>query len=174
MAAFQRIAAQIEASGWLTDPPLECQTPGAAIASRLMTHRDLIWGMKWLLLPAVLALLTLVVANAIGISVRDRLTEIALLKVLGFQTTKILLLVLGEAILLGGASGLAAAGLTYLVAHCCFRDAPLLFLDEFIVPVQALWWGPILGMTTAFLGSLSPAWSARAVKPAELFARVIG
>ncbi|HEV3117235.1 MAG TPA: ABC transporter permease [Gemmataceae bacterium] len=174
MEAFQRIATQIQSCGLLTDPPLECQTPSAAVASRLSTHRDLIWGMKWLLLPTVLVLLTLVVVNAIGISVRERLTEMAVLKVLGFRPGQILLLVQGEALVLGGASGLAAAGLTFGLAQAFFRDAEFLFVEEFAVPIQALWWGPVLGMMTGLVGSFAPAWSARTVRCAQVFARVIG
>jgi putative ABC transport system permease protein len=171
---FDRIAAQIQSCSLLSDPPLECQTPSAAIASRLSTHSDLIWGMKWLLLPTVLTLLALVVVNAIGISVRERLTEMAVLKALGFRPEQILLLVLGEAMLVGGASGLIAAGLTYGAAHVFFPDAEFLFLDEFVVPIQALWWGPVLGTITAFVGSVAPAWSAHRVKTAEVFARIVG
>jgi putative ABC transport system permease protein len=174
MEAFQRIAAQIQSCSLLSDPPLECQTPSAAIASRLGTQRDLLWGMKWLLLPTVLMLLALVVVNAIGISVRERRIEMAVLKALGFRPGQILLLVLGEAMLLGGASGLAAAGLAYGVARFFFRDTEFLFLEEFVVPIQALWWGPALGTLTAFAGAIAPAWSARKVKVAEMFARVIG
>ena len=115
-----------------------------------------------------------VVVNAIGISVRERLTEMAVLKVLGFGPGQIVLLVLGEALVLGGASGLVAGGLTFSLAQAFFRDAEFLFVEEFAVPIQALWWGPALGMMTALVGTFAPAWSARTVKSAEVFARVIG
>jgi putative ABC transport system permease protein len=122
----------------------------------------------------VLVLLALVVVNAIGISVRERLTEMAVLKALGFRPGQILLLVLGEALLLGGASGLGAAALAYGGAQFLFPDAEFLFLDEFVVPFQALWWGPAVGALTALVGGLGPAWSARTVKVADVFARVVG
>ena len=57
--------------------------------------------MRWLLVPAILVTMALVIANAISISVRERRTEMAVLKVLGFHPTQILLLVLGEALLIG-------------------------------------------------------------------------
>ena len=50
--------------------------------------------------------MSLVIANAISISVRERRTEMAVLKVLGFAL-QILRLVLGEALLLGVLSRLA-------------------------------------------------------------------
>ena len=45
--------------------------------------------------------MALVIANAISISVRERRTEMAVLKVLGFRPGQILVLVLGEALLIG-------------------------------------------------------------------------
>jgi putative ABC transport system permease protein len=170
--AFRRVAAQIESCNLLTDPPLECQTPSADVAARLGVHRDLLWVMKWLLAPAVLAIMALVVANATGISVRQRRTEMAVLKVLGFTPRQILLLVVGEAGMIGAAGGLIGAGLTFGVVHAFFNGAEFLFVPELTVPIQALAWGPTLGALTALLGSLAPAWSARSLKVAEIFARV--
>jgi putative ABC transport system permease protein len=173
MAAFRGIAEQIQSCPLLTDPPVECQTPGAAIATRLGNHRDLLWAMKWLLLPAVLAALSLVVAGATGISVRERSTEIAVLKVLGFRPGQILTLVLGETMLVGGASGLLGAGLGYAVLRPLLRGNEFLFVDEFLIPMQVLWWGPALGALTALAGSVMPAWSARRIKVVDVFARVV-
>jgi hypothetical protein len=57
--------------------------------------------------------LSLVIANAISISVRERRPELAVMKVLGFRPMQILWLVLGESLLLGAGAGFASAGLTY-------------------------------------------------------------
>jgi putative ABC transport system permease protein len=170
--AFRRLAAQIESCSLLTDPPLECQTPSADIAARLGVHRDLLWMMKWLLTPAVFAVMMLVVANATGISVGERRTEIAVLKVVGFPPRTILLLVTGEAMLVGGAGGLLGAGLAVGAAHAFLRGADFLFVPELTVPLQALAWGPAAGVLTALLGSLAPALSACHLKVADVFARV--
>jgi putative ABC transport system permease protein len=172
-AAFRRVAGQVQSCPLLTDPPLECQTAAAAVAARLRTHHDLLWAMRWLLLPAVVVTMALVVVNATAIAVRERYGEMALLKVLGFRPGQILLLVLGEAVLVGGVSGLVGAGLVYGMASSFFRGAEFLFVEEFLVPAQALWWGPALGAGTALLGGIAPAWSAGAVKVAEVFARVV-
>ena len=76
------------------------------VAAALDAYADLIWGLRWLLSPAVLAIMTLVMANAIGIGVRERAPEIAVLKVIGFRSWQILLLVLGEPMLIGALAGL--------------------------------------------------------------------
>ena len=73
--------------------------------------------MRWLLAPACLATILLVIANAISISVRERRLELAVLKVLGFRPYQILILVLGESLLLGVGAGFISAGLTYGVIN---------------------------------------------------------
>jgi putative ABC transport system permease protein len=159
-----------------TDPEVKCETFSSGMASFLDAYRDLIWAIKWLLVPAILVTMTLVLANAISITVRERRTEMAVLKVLGFRPAQILVLVLGEALLVGGLSGLLAAllterGINGLLGGIPF---PVLWLSkaDFLVPIQALWWGPAIGMATAFLGSIIPAWSARTVRVSDVFAKV--
>ena len=46
----------------------------------MLTGRDILWGVKWLLVPALLVIMTLVMTIAIFINVRERRTEIAVLK----------------------------------------------------------------------------------------------
>jgi len=171
---LNRLSAQIMASPHFSSPAVKCETASSAIASFLDSFRDLIWGMRWLLAPAVLVTLSLVIANAISISVRERRVELAVLKVLGFRPNQILILVLGESLLLGAGAGLASASLTYLVINFWFDGLkfPIGFFESFYVPLAALWWGASVGATTAFLGSLVPAWTARSVKVAEVFSKV--
>ena len=113
-------------------------------------------------------------ANAISISVRERRTEMAVLKVLGFRPGQILLLVLGEAVLLGTLAGFASGALTYMIVDWCFHGLafPMGFFPVFMIPASALWWGPAVGAGAAFAGSLLPALSASRVKPAEVFAKI--
>ena len=85
-AAFNRVATQIE-------DVARVHQPGGEVRNGVLGHRrrswkpfrDLIWGMRWLLAPACLVTLSLVIANAISISVRERRMELAVLKVLGFR-----------------------------------------------------------------------------------------
>ena len=66
------------------------------IASFIEPYRDLLWGMRWLLTPAILVVMALVIANAISITVRERRTETAVMKVLGFQPRRSFADSLGE------------------------------------------------------------------------------
>lgn len=177
-AALAQITSQIDASPLYSSPEVKCETASSGVAAFIEPYRDLIWGMRWLLAPAILVTLSLVISNSISISVRERRTELAVLKVLGFRPNQILTLVLGEAILIGALSGLISAGLTYGIVN--FPQPygfggikfPIAFFAAFMIPLDALWWGPALGAGTAFLGSVIPAWSARSVKVSEVFARV--
>jgi putative ABC transport system permease protein len=140
----------------------------------LEAFRDLIWGMRWLLAPACLATILLVIANAISISVRERRLEMAVLKVLGFRPYQVLILVLGESLLLGAVAGMIGAGLTYIGINWVLGGIsfPIGFFARFLIPRDALWWGPTVGGLAALLGSFLPAWSARGVKVAEVFSKV--
>src|SRR6266849_3145321 len=117
MASFQRLAEQITTSGLFTSPAVKVETASSGVASFMDAYRDLLWAMRWLLAPAILATISLVIANAISISVRERRTEMAVLKVLGFTPVRILFLVIGEAVLVGASSGFASSGLAYVLIN---------------------------------------------------------
>jgi putative ABC transport system permease protein len=124
--------------------------------------------------PAILGVMALVIATAISISVRERRTEIAVLKVLGYTPTQVLILVLSEALLIGALSGLVSVIGTMTVINGLFGGVPfpIAFFPKFRVPLAALWWGPAIGGMTALAGSFLPAWSARSVKVSEVFSRI--
>jgi putative ABC transport system permease protein len=173
-ADFERLAAQIMNSPLYANPAVKCEAQSSAISTFLESLKDIFWAMRWLLAPAVLITLSLVIANAISISVRERRMEIAVLKVLGFRPGHILALILGEAMLIGALSGLTSAGAAHLIVNNVFGgiNFPIAFFSKFFIPVDAVWWGFAIGSLTAFAGALLPAWTARSVKVADVFAKV--
>jgi putative ABC transport system permease protein len=172
--SFQRIAGQIMSSPNFTDPAVKCETASSGIASFLDAYKDLIWGFRWLLSPAILVTLSLILANAISINVRERRMEMAVFKVLGFRPGHILGLVIGEAVAIGALSGLVSAGGTYwLIDHVIGGlKFPIAFFPAFFIPVSAIWWGLAIGGLTSLAGSLMPAWTACRIKVSEVFSRV--
>jgi putative ABC transport system permease protein len=114
--------------------------------------------------------MTVIVANAISITVRERRMEIAVLKVLGFGPNQIMFLILGEGILLGTLAG----GLSATVVWALMNNVKLqiLFFGGFNVPDAAVAWGFLAGAGTAFIGSIGPAVSARSIKVVDVFSRV--
>lgn len=171
---FARVSQQIMNSPYYTAPALKCETESSGVAEFLEAFHDIIWGMRWLLAPATLATLSLVIANAISISVRQRRTELAVLKVLGFRPRQVLLLVLGEALLIGTLAGLGSALCTLVVINNVLGGLkfPIAFFSSFYIPSNALWWGAGMGAGTALAGAILPAWTAQSVKAAEVFAKV--
>jgi putative ABC transport system permease protein len=171
---FRQVAEQVETSSQFTNPAVKCETASSGIASFLDAYRDLLWGMRYFLVPAVCGTMALVIANAISISVRERRTEMAVLKVLGFRPVQIMAMVLGEAIVVGAGSGLVSAAGTYVLINLVAGGLkfPVAFFPAFLVPIDALWWGPAVGGSTALIGSIVPAWAAMRVKVSEVFSKV--
>jgi len=173
-AAYNRIADQILHSPSFTDPAVKVETASSGIASFLDAYRDLLKWVKWYLVPAIGLTLSLVIATAISISVRERRMEMAVLKVLGFGPTQIMLMVLAEALLIGVVSGFLSSAGTYVFVNDVLGGIkfPIGFFPAFRIPKVALWWGPLTGGAAALAGSIVPAWSARAIKVSEVFSKL--
>lgn len=171
---FERVAEQVASSPMYASPAVKCETFSSGISSFLDGFKDLLFGMRWVLTPAILATMALVISNAISIGVRERRGEMAVLKVLGFSPDAILVLVLGEALVIGCGAGMSSAlGAKFLVNDLMGGiPVPMGFLSKFLVADAAHWWGLGLGGLTAVVGSWLPAWSARSVKVSEVFAKV--
>jgi putative ABC transport system permease protein len=170
---FRQLADQVMDSPLFTTPAVKVETASSGVASFLDAYRDLLRFFRWGVVPAIMVTLAVVIANAISISVRERRTEMAVLKVLGFSPTQVMVLVLGEAVLIGAASGLLSSALAYAAINARGGLAfPIAFFPAFMVPAAAFWWGLSIGGLTALAGSVLPAWSARSVKVAEVFSKL--
>ncbi|WP_254512127.1 ABC transporter permease [Anatilimnocola floriformis] len=173
-ADFQRIAEQVTSSPAFTNPAVKCETAASGVANFLDSYRDILAGMRWMLTPAAIISLCVVSANAIGISVRERRQELAVMKVLGFRPLQIMMLVLGESMLLGMVAGaIGSWGAWYLInEHLGGLALPIAFFGKFFISSNALWWGPCIGLFAGFIGSVWPSWSACSVKVTEVFSKV--
>jgi putative ABC transport system permease protein len=170
MEAFERLSQLVSDQRYFNKVPIKLETASSGIGTWMASFKDIFWGMKYILVPAMIGIMCLVVANAISISVRERRTEMAVLKVLGFQPRHVLFLVLGEALLVGFLAGGMSSFLAWgMLGSFKFQ---VMFFGAFIVPKIALLYGPLLGMTVAFAGSVIPARTAKNVKVAEVFAKV--
>jgi putative ABC transport system permease protein len=83
-------------------------------------------------------------------------------------------LVFGEAALVGGLAGLCSAGGTLAAVNFGFGGLkfPIAFFGAFYIPADALAWGLGVGLLTAFLGSVLPAWTASRIRVSEVFAKM--
>ena len=87
---YEKVADQIETAYRDSTPSVKCETASSGVASFLDAYRDLLWGMEYLFTPIALISMAVVIATAISISVRERRTEMAVFKVLGFGPWRIL------------------------------------------------------------------------------------
>ncbi len=149
-----------QSSPFYTQPAVKCETASSGIATFLEAYRDLIWGMRWLFAPAILLTLSLVIANAISISVRERRCEFAILARARLSAAASS----GPRRGRGGdarrlVAGLVSATATYTVINKVFGgfNFPIAFFGAFFIPVQAIWWGLGVGVATALAGSVVPA-----------------
>jgi putative ABC transport system permease protein len=169
---FPRIVEQINTSPLFTVPAVKCETYASLVANFLDAYSGFIWFIEWVLVPGCMFSMVLLIANAISLNVRERIKEMAILKVLGFRPGHLLVLVLGEALLLGTGSGLVGGGLLYWIANTFFSGITVGGSDPFPVPWQAVLWGGSVGGATTLIGSVVPAWTARSVRASQVFARV--
>jgi putative ABC transport system permease protein len=169
---FPQVVEQINTSPLFQAPPVKCQTFASLVANFLDSYSGFIWFMEWVLVPGSMFSMVLLIANAISLNVRERVKELAILKVIGFRPGHLVLLVLGEALLLGAVSGLVAGGLIYWLANTFVGGITVGGSEPFPVPWQAVLWGCGVGGATALVGSVLPAWTACSVRASQVFARV--
>lgn len=171
--SFERASAIISDTSRFSSPPLKMETAASGVATFLDAYRDLITAMRWVSYFMVV-IMTLIFSVGIVIIVNGRRTEFAVMKVLGFQPRSIVLMILGESMLIAVVSGLLSAGLTFVLVNYGLGGLkfPIAFFPSFLIPKAALWWGPVAGGLSSFVGSVIPAWTARRVKAAEVFAKV--
>jgi putative ABC transport system permease protein len=169
---FGQIVEQINTSPVFSERPVKCETFASLLANFMDSYSGFIWFIQWMLVPGSMFSMVLLIANAISLNVRERTREMAVLKVLGFQPWQLLVMVLGEALLLGAGSGLLAGCLIYYIANTLAGGIVLPGSEPFPVPWMALVWGASVGGATALIGSILPAWTAGTVKVSEVFARM--
>jgi putative ABC transport system permease protein len=173
-AMFDKIGSIVEDAPQFHDYPVKIETASSLVGSFLEAYRTIFWAMKFILVPSILIVMALVMANAISITVRERRSEMAVMKVLGYRPNQVMTLILGEAVLIGALAGLAAAGGTFLFFNLRWGGIPFRigFFPVFRIPEAAMMWGLAIGAMTTFIGSALPAWTARSVNVSEVFSKV--
>jgi putative ABC transport system permease protein len=178
-AAYERLASIVNDPKTFSNPQVKLETASAGISSFLDAYKDIFWGMKYLVMPAIMVIMCLVVSITITIGVRERRTEMAVMKVLGFQPWQVLSMIILEAVLIGVFGGMLSTWLVYFgpqlleagkgLAGIKFQIA---FFNNFKAPWMIVVYGPVLGVLVGVIGSVVPAWSSRKAKVSEVFSQV--
>jgi putative ABC transport system permease protein len=174
--AADALSARVEDPAKFSSPALVMEVPSAGVGVFVDGYRDLIWALRWLFVPAVLVGMALLTATTVSINVRERDTEMAVLKALGYTPLHVAALVIGEAVLVGVTSGFTCAASIYVFLNEVMGglrlSEPMVDFAALLVPAAVLWWGPLIGGGTALAGSFGPAWSACRLKVAPVLSRI--
>src|SRR5260370_1362333 len=136
------MAAEVNKPGRFT-PAVKMETASNAFAPFLEPWRDIFWGMRYVLSPMIIVIITLVIAIAVSIGVRERRTEMAVLKVLGFKPWQVLALVLGEALMVGIISGTISSTLVFFLVKYG-GNMPIKLFPKFMLTREVLALDPSL------------------------------
>jgi len=121
------------------------------------------------ILVAVLFTMLLVAANTMAQSVRERTSEMGVLKTLGFSNGSILSLILGESVLiavLGGALGLAAAWMIVQQGDPTGGMLPI-----FVLPTRDVVMGAVMIVLLGLIAGALPAMNAMNLKITDALRR---
>jgi putative ABC transport system permease protein len=121
------------------------------------------------ILVAVLFTMLLVAANTMAQSVRERTSEMGVLKTLGFSNTSILALVLGESLLIAVLGGALGLGLAWLIVQQ--GDPTGGMLPIFMLPQRDMWSGAGLVVALGVIAGLWPALNAMNLKITDALRR---
>ncbi len=175
-AAARHVAATIQRMFEQRQPQLKVETESAG-AARFVGRSQAVLSIINVVVAILFADMVVILSNSISISTRERRVEMAVLKVLGFEPRHIMLMVIGEAVLVGGISGLLGAASAWGFSELTARGiipatAATGFLTLFPIQPDAIAWGLFIGMAVGLMGSFVPALNARSVKVADVFARI--
>ena len=172
----RKVAAKIQQDFENRQPSLKAETESAGVA-RFAEKGKAILDIIKLVVAILLIDMLIILSNSISIATRERRTEMAVLKVLGFKPFHIMVMVIGEAMLIGGLSGLFGATIAWGSSELAIqgflpRNGMTGFLVTFPIQFSTVPWGLALGAFVGLLGSFFPAWSARKVKVSDVFSKI--
>jgi putative ABC transport system permease protein len=160
-AAVDRLVAQIDQRFENSDYPTLSQSH-QAFAAQFAKFAGNLQGYVRNIGLAVVFALTIVSGNAMAMSIRERTTEIAVLKAIGFSRALVLLMVLGESVVIsstGGVLGVLSGRAVWSAAHYFWPQfVPLDWMAPIIL-VQ----GIALSAAIGLISGLGPALRASAI-----------
>ena len=121
------------------------------------------------ILIAVLFTMLLVAANTMAQSVRERTSEMGVLKTLGFSNGSILALILGESVLIAVIGGSLGLGLAWLIVQN--GDPTNGMLPIFVLPARDVVVGAVMIVVLGLVAGALPAFNAMNLKITDALRR---
>ena len=151
---------------------IEAEFPGvAAVPARDYVERDirirLAKSMAWATSLIALVVGSVGVLNTMMMSVFERTGEIGVLRALGWRRRRVLALILGEALALGGAGAVLGAALGSAGVRLLARSPTASGFVAGQIPPAVLGVGLAMAVVLSLLGGLYPALRGAALDPTE-------
>jgi len=168
IVAEARDHASVEALG----RRIEAEIPGvAAVPARDYVERDirirLAKSMAWATSLVALVVGAVGVLNTMMMSVFERTGEIGVLRALGWRRRRVLALILGEALALGGAGAVLGSALGFAGVRMLARSPTASGFVAGKIPPAALGVGLVMAVVLSLLGGLYPALRGATLAPTE-------
>jgi putative ABC transport system permease protein len=167
-----RVIQEIDARFESSEAPTKTETEKEFLLNALNVVGDVrvvIRGVTWIALVVVFFIVT----NAMAGSVRERASEIAVLKTLGFAPRTVAALVAGECLLVAALGGAVASLGTRVLFHDVLgRPTVLRYFPEFAPPWTTVVTGLGLSLVLGAVAGIWPAVLASRVTPAQGLRRV--
>lgn len=122
-----------------------------------------------LVVGAAFAAILLIVGTTMALTVRERTSEVGVMKTLGFSSGRVLRMVLAESLLLAllgaGLGMLGAEGLLYLLAHAPGSRGAIPFAP------QVVGWAALIALALGLITGFAPAMGAYRMRITDAFGR---
>lgn len=116
--------------------------------------------------------LTLVAANGMAMSMRERTTEIAVLKAIGFQNGSVLAMMLGESVIIAGIGGLLGVGTGRGIYALIHWAAPMI-IQTSNMPWPVMLWGLAISAGIGLASGFIPAVLAARLSVVDGLRRIV-
>jgi putative ABC transport system permease protein len=175
--SFEKLSGVVNKPGEFSSPMAKIETFSSIIGAFMESFKDILWGMKWIVMPAIVVIMCLVISITITIGVRERWTEMAMMKVLGFQPWQVMGMIVSESVLIGLFGGMLSTWTVFflpkIIKFICFiTKSEENSFSRMTSPWEIIIYGPLLGVGVALIGAALPSWNARKVKVSQVFAQV--
>jgi putative ABC transport system permease protein len=162
------VAAAIDAE--FANSPAETKAePEGAMAQGFANQVGNVGFIMTSIISAVFFTILLVAGNTMAYTVRERISELAVLKAIGFTDRSVLGLVLGESLLLTAIGGSLGLGLAWTLVS--MGDPTSGSLGNFYLPTNRITLGIVLIMAMALVAGIVPAFQALRLQIADALRR---
>ena len=177
VADLPRVAAAIDGMFENSDAPTKTMTEKQFQASFMEMMGNVKGLIRWISLIILFAV-TLIVANTVAMSARERVTEIAVMRVLGFRRSHILSFILSESVLMsliGGLLGIVLAKFLLIPAIVAggSKTALAVFLLNFKVTWQVFLGAFLVAVAIGVLAGFVPAIRSSRIKIVDGLRQVV-